>query len=125
MIRTLIFTTAIVLLAPAAATRIAAQSQDIVGTWEMTTVTPEGDRPNTMIVSKEGDKLKAVAKSAQGERPYDSVELKGNAVTIVLTIDFQGTPMVITYTGQIDKDGMKGDADFGGLATGTWSAVKK
>ena len=111
------------LISPVAATQAAAQ--DIVGTWDMVTVTPEGDRPNTMVITREGDKLKAVAKSPQGERAYDSVEVTSGGVTIVLTIDYQGMPMVITYTGKIDKDGMKGDADFGGLATGTWSAVKK
>ena len=110
------------LISPVAATQAAAQ--DIVGIWEMTTVSPEGERSNTMVVTKEGDQLKAVAKSPQGERAYDSVEVKGGGVTIVLTIDYQGTPLVITYTGKVDQNGMKGDADFGGLATGTWSAKK-
>ena len=31
--------------------------------------------------------------------------------------------MVITYTGTVEKDKMGGEADFGGLATGTWSAT--
>jgi len=31
--------------------------------------------------------------------------------------------MVITYKGKVEKDSMKGEADFGGLATGPWSAV--
>jgi hypothetical protein len=91
----------------------------------MTTNSPEGDRTNTMIVTREGGTLKATARSDAGERAYDSVEMKGSAVTIVLTISFQGNPMIITYSGTVDKDGMKGDADFGGLATGTWSATRK
>jgi len=103
----------------------AAQNADIVGTWEMTTNSPEGTRTNTMVVSNDGGKLKAVAKSERGELPYTSVEVEGNKVTIVLSITYQGTAMVITYTGQIDKTTMSGDADFGGLAQGTWSAVRK
>jgi hypothetical protein len=43
----------------------------------------------------------------------------------VLTIDYQGSPMTITYTGLVDGKKMAGDADFGGLAQGTWSAVRK
>src|SRR6185503_6828686 len=41
----------------------------------------------------------------------------------VMTIQFQGSDMVLTYTGKVDKDGMKGDVDFGGLAQGEWSAT--
>ena len=46
-------------------------------------------------------------------------------MTIVLTIDYQGSPMVITYTGTTDGKTMSGDADFGGLAQGSWSAARK
>ncbi len=91
----------------------------------MTTNSPEGTTTNTMIVSKDGDKLKAVAKSERGERAYDNVEVQGSKVTIVLTIIYNGSEMVITYTGQIEKGGMNGQADFGGLAQGTWSAVRQ
>src|SRR5262245_55779089 len=102
-----------------------AQNVDIVGTWEMTTNSPEGTTMNTMVVSNIDGKLKAVAKSERGERQYDSVEVQGNNVTIVLTITYQGSPMVITYSGKIDKTEMSGAADFGGLAQGTWSAARK
>jgi hypothetical protein len=112
----------------ALAVRPAAQTpepSDIAGSWDITTVSPLGESTNNMVVSKEGDALKAVAKSDQGELPYDKVEQSGNTVKIVLTIDFQGTPMIITYTGTVEGKKMGGDADFGGLAQGTWSAVRK
>jgi hypothetical protein len=76
-----------------------------------------------MVISEEDGKLKAVAKSERGERAYDSVEVEGNKITLVLTISYNGSPMTITYTGKVDKEKMEGEADFGGLATGTWSAV--
>src|ERR1043165_9612862 len=112
------------ILALFAAIVFPAQNADIVGTWEMTTNSPEGTTMNEMVVSKDGDKLRALARSERGQRPYDSLEVSGNKVTIVLTIDYQGSPMVITYTGKIDKATMSGDADFGGLAQGTWSAER-
>ena len=31
--------------------------------------------------------------------------------------------MVITYRGKVDAGKMGGDADYGGLAMGTWSAT--
>jgi hypothetical protein len=78
-----------------------------------------------MEVTQDGDTFKAVVKGDGGQLPYDKVTLKGSDVTLVLTIDFQGSPMTITYSGVVDGKKMSGDADFGGLATGTWSAIKK
>ena len=43
----------------------------------------------------------------------------------MITINYNGTPLTITYRGQIDGKEMSGDADFGGMATGSWSASKK
>jgi hypothetical protein len=94
-----------------------------VGSWDMTTVSPQGERKSMLVIREEGGKLVAVAKAQAGERKYDSVMVKGDDITMVLTIQFQGQDMKITYTGKISKDGMKGEADFGGLASGDWSAV--
>jgi len=94
-----------------------------VGTWSFTTISPEGETKSTLVISEEGGKLKAMAKGERGERAYDSVAVDGSNITLVLTISYNGSPMTITYTGKIDKEKMEGEADFGGLATGTWSAV--
>ena len=94
-----------------------------VGTWALTTISPEGEFKSTLVVREEGGKLVAVGKSAQGERPYDSIAVDGSKITLVVTISYNGSPMVITYNGTIDKDQMGGEADYGGLATGTWSAT--
>lgn len=94
-----------------------------VGTWDLTTISPEGEFKSTLVVREEGGKLVAVGKSAQGERPYDSVAVEGSKITLVVTISYNGSPMVITYNGTIDTSKMGGEADYGGLATGTWSAT--
>ena len=101
----------------------AAAQKAAVGTWNFTTLSPAGESKSTLVISEDGGKLKAVAKSERGERPYDSIEVDGNKITLVLTISYNGSPMTITYTGKIDADKMEGEADFGGLATGTWSAA--
>lgn len=108
----------------AAAAR-AQNAPDIVGAWAMTTYSPQGENTNTMVVTREGETLKAVAKSDRGERPYDSISLSGDTVTIVMTISFSGAPMTITYSGKISGTSMTGDADFGGMAQGSWSAAKQ
>lgn len=116
---------AVAILAVPARSLAIQNDADVVGAWDFTTNSPEGERTSMMVISKDGDKLKAVAKGPAGERPYDSIELKGNAITVVLTISYNGSPMIITYVGKVDGAKMAGDADFGGLAQGTWSAAKK
>jgi hypothetical protein len=111
----------VVLLGAAAA---AAQSQAI-GAWEFTTNSPEGTFVSQLEIRDEGGKLVAVGKSARGERPYDSIEVDGSRIVLVITINYNGTPLTITYRGQIDGKEMNGEADFGGMATGSWSASRK
>jgi hypothetical protein len=94
-----------------------------IGTWDLTTVSPISETKSVLEIRKEGDKLVAVGKSAQGERPYDKVAVEGANITLVVTISYEGSPMVITYSGKIDGAKIEGSADFGGLATGTFSAT--
>ncbi len=101
----------------------AAQSKAL-GAWDFTTVSPEGTFTSQLVIREESGKLVAVGKSDRGERPYDSIEVDGSKITLVITISYNGTPMVITYRGQIADPNMSGDADFGGLASGTWSAAR-
>jgi hypothetical protein len=94
-----------------------------IGSWDMTVVSPISETKSTLIVREEAGKLVALAKSEQGERPLDQITVDGVKITMVITISYEGSPMVITYTGTVEKDKMGGEADFGGLATGTWSAT--
>ena len=116
--RALIATCAVIVAASSAFAQKGA-----VGTWDLTTISPEGEFKSTLVIREDGGKLAAAGKSAQGERPYDSIALEGSKITLVITIAYNGSPMTITYTGKIDGAKMEGDADYGGLATGTWSAT--
>jgi hypothetical protein len=98
---------------------------DVVGQWDITTSSPVGESTNTIAISKTADGYKAVAKSELGELPYDSIAVAGKEITLVLTVQYEGSPMMITYTGTFDDKRMSGGADFGGLAQGSWSAVRK
>jgi len=105
------------------ATSQAAQSANVVGSWDITVESPQGKSTSLLMIKKDGDKLGGVIKGARGERPLESVALSGSDITFVMKVPFQGQDLVITYKGKVEKDSMKGDADFGGLATGPWSAV--
>ncbi len=105
---------------------VLAQAQPkVVGEWELTTLSPVGESTNTVEFKMDGETFKAVAKSPQGERPYDSAAIDGDKVTLVITIDYQGQPMTISYMGTVTDDQINGSADFGGLAQGSFSAKRK
>jgi len=106
-----------------AVTSQATQSPTVVGSWDITVESPQGKSTSVLTIKKDGDKLAAVIKGARGERPLDSVSLSGNDITFVMKVSFQGQDLVITYKGKVEKDSMKGEADFGGMASGPWSAV--
>ena len=116
---TLIIIVALLLGAPSQA----AQGANIVGSWDTTVESPQGKNTFLLVIKKDADKLVGMIKGARGERPLESVALSGSDITLVMKISFQGQDMVITYKGKVEKDSMKGEADFGGLATGPWSAV--
>lgn len=101
----------------------AAQGGNIVGSWDITVESPQGKNTSLLTIKKDGDKLGGTIKGARGERPLESVTLAGSDITFVMKANIQGQDMIFTYKGKVDKDSMKGDADFGGFATGTWSAV--
>jgi hypothetical protein len=100
-----------------------AQNASAVGNWDLTIESPQGKRTVQLVIKQEGDKLTGLLRSPRGDRPLDSVTVKGNEITLVMTAQAQGQDLVITYKGTIEKDSMKGDADFGGFAQGAWSAV--
>ena len=102
---------------------LAAQNPSVVGSWDITIDSPQGQNKALLVIKKDGDKLTGAMKSPRGERPIESVTLTGNDITFVMKANVQGQDMVFTYKGKVEKDSMKGDADFGGFATGTWSAV--
>ena len=96
-----------------------------VGSWEFTVQSPLGETKSVLTIKDEAGALTGTARGEQGERKLDKVAVDGAKITMVLTISYEGSPMVITYTGTVEKDKMGGEADFGGLATGTWSATSQ
>jgi hypothetical protein len=106
-------------------TVMAAIQNPAVGAWDFTTNSPEGTFTTQLEIRQEAGALVAVGKSPQGERAYDSIAVDGNRIKLVVTINYNGTGLTITYTGTLDGKEMSGDADFGGMASGSWSASRK
>lgn len=98
---------------------------DVAGDWEMTVNSQQGQSQSSLTLKRDGDKLTGSIKSPRGERDLDSVSVKGSEIQFSLKRNVQGNDMLFAYSGKVDKDSMKGTVDFGGLATGDWSAVRR
>jgi hypothetical protein len=100
-----------------------AQSDGVTGDWEVTLNTPQGPRPMKASFKQEGEKLTGALKSQRGDTPIEGT-VKGKEIKFKYTVKFQDQDLVITMTGMVDGDTMKGDADFGGFAQGDWSGKR-
>jgi hypothetical protein len=109
---------ALILSAPATA-----QTPNVTGDWDVTINSPQGARQGKLSFKQEGGKLTGVLKNQRGEVPLECA-VNGKEIKIKYTVKFQDQELIITMTGNVDGDAMKGDADFGGFAQGDWNAKR-
>jgi hypothetical protein len=100
-----------------------AQSPDVTGDWDVTINSPQGARQGKLSFKQEGAKLTGMLKNQRGDVPLEGA-VNGKEIKFKYTVKFQDQDFVITMTGNVDGDAMKGDADFGGLAQGDWNAKR-
>ena len=99
---------------------IAHAQTDVSGSWTITMVTDQGNNDVPMTIEQDGDMLKGT----WGTEPLEGT-ISGNEITIASEVpDSPVGPLPLTFTGMVDGSDMKGSVDFGGLASGTWTAVK-
>jgi hypothetical protein len=94
---------------------------DVTGTWNATVdLGGQGGTP-TFVLKQDGEKLTGTYSGALGEAPLHGT-IKGNE--IVFDFDVQGA--AVHYAGKLDADGkkMQGTCDYGGQASGTFTASK-
>jgi hypothetical protein len=116
MKKSLIVLAAVTLLA------VSVFAADITGTWNATVQTSAGNGTPTFVLKQDGDKLTGTYAGQFGNAPVTGT-VKDNDVTI--EFDVQGAKA--TYKGKIDSSGtkMEGTVDYGGQASGTFTATKK
>jgi hypothetical protein len=100
-----------------------AQSPNITGDWDMTINSPQGAVQVKASFKQEGEKLTGAMKREGAGLPLEGA-VKGKEIVFKYTVKFQDQDFVITLTGIVDGDAIKGDADFGGLAQGDWNAKR-
>jgi hypothetical protein len=105
--------TATVAIIPSAAIA-AAPTADISGTWATEFDSQVGKQTYTYTFKVEGGTLTGHSKSNIGESDLTGT-VDGDKVTFVENLDYQGTALAITYTGQIvSADEIKFKRDVGG-----------
>ena len=97
---------------------------DVSGTWTLTIDAGQGANDTPLVLEQDGDMLKGTAGAADTEAPVEGT-ITGNDITMTHEIDApQVGPMTLSFTGMVDGSNMKGTVDFGGFASGSWTAVK-
>jgi len=96
---------------------------DLTGTWNAKVELSTGQSGSpTFVLKQDGEKLTGTYTGALGDAPIKGT-VKGNDVTI----DFEASGAQIHYAGKVDKDGkqIEGTVDYGGQASGKFTATKK
>ena len=99
---------------------LAIAQTDVSGSWTLTISSEQGSNPSPMMLEQDGDMLKGTV----GDAPVEGT-ITGNDITLTYDIDTPEIgPLTLSFTGMVDGSNMKGTVDFGGFASGDWTAVK-
>ena len=120
---TMVAATAVAVV-PAAAIA-AAPAADISGTWTTSFDSQVGKQTYTYTFTVAGGTLTGHSKSNLGESDLHGT-VDGDKVTFVENLDYQGTALAITYTGQIvSADEIKFKRDVGGQGGEEFTAARQ
>lgn len=102
----------------------AAPAADVLGTWDASITTQQGQViPSQLTLKKDGEKIAGTISSQMGDAPVEA-EVKGKALTVWFTFQGQNGPMAIELDGTVDGDAVKGTMAVGGQAGGEWTATR-
>lgn len=98
-----------------------AYATDVTGTWNAQVDLGGQSGAPTFVLKQDGEKLTGTYSGALGDAPVTGT-IKGDKVSF--NFDAQGA--AVHYEGTVNADGteMKGTCDYGGQASGTFTAKK-
>ncbi len=102
----------------------AALAADASGKWTTTISTQIGDQAYTYDFKVEGEKLTGRAKSQFGEIEITEGKVKGDEITFVENINFDGNAIRIEYKGKVVGDEIKFTRKVGEFATEEFAAKR-
>jgi hypothetical protein len=90
-----------------------AETASVAGAWTLTIDTPSGTFTPSAVFKQDGDKLTGTYKAEQiGEVPLTGT-IKDNKIQFSFKITPQGQELVVTFSGTVEGNTMKGDVKFG------------
>ena len=96
---------------------VPARAADIAGKWTASFDTQIGVQNYTYTFKVDGEKLTGTAKNDMGSSEIQNGTIKGDDVSFVENLDFNGNKIEITYTGKIAGDEIKFTRKVGDFAT--------
>lgn len=103
-----------------------AEKVDVTGTWAFSIELPNISATPTIVFKQDGESLTGEYQSQQYGRFPLKGTLKGNTIDFAFEMSIDGDALRVSYSGiVVDKDTMKGDMSYGGLADGTFTAARK
>ena len=109
---------------PAVAQTTTTAAVDVIGTWNVTVTTAQGQAiPSELMLKKEADKIVGTIASQMGTTAVQA-EVKGKALTVSFNFQGQNGPMAIELAGTVDGDTVKGTMGIGGQPGGEWVATR-
>jgi hypothetical protein len=96
---------------------ISALAADISGQWTATFNTQVGEQHYVYTFKVDGEKLTGTAKSDNGTSEIQNGTVKGDNVSFVESLEYQGQKLTITYTGKVSGDEIHFTRDVSGFAT--------
>lgn len=101
----------------------ASAQKSVSGEWDAVFNTPGGSQPLKLILKVDGEKLTGTARRSRGDVPLTGT-IKGDDITFAYTIDYNGNPVTIMFTGKVKGDTMGGTVSFNDNASDEWSAKR-
>jgi len=109
------------------------QPANISGAWQISWQSRRGSQEGTIQIQQDGSKLSGTFQDSSGSSPL-SGSVAGNNVTF--SVQIQGRPMTLAFTGTIDGDKMSGTFQpqgggggrggrGGGQGNHSWNGVRK
>ena len=101
-----------------------AGQEGVGGLWNIVIDSPQGSASPEMHLAQEGEKVTGQYKGMFGESKLSGT-FKDGELKFTVAVNAQGTDLVLTYTGRLEKDGtLKGTLAAGDLGGADWKATR-
>ena len=102
---------------------VLAADVNVTGKWTMTVETQAGAGSPTFDLKQDGETVTGQYSGQLGEAPVAGT-VKGAEISMSFKVSGQGQELVVTYTGTVEGDTMKGKVSLGEFGEGTFTGKK-